>query len=142
MLIEKTFNSGSVILNFAEESADGLPILLLHGVIATWQDWDPVIRRFSENHIFAPDLRGCGKSGRVPRGYRIEEFASDIADFIQVQIAEPVVIIGHSLGAAVTLKVTADLPALVRAVILEEPGLYGFILGCVSHMNLFPYSSR
>lgn len=83
-----------------------------------------MIRWFSEHHIYAPDLRGCGKSGRVPRGYQIEEFASDIAEFIQVQIAKPVVIIGHSLGAAVTIKVTADFPALVRAVILEEPGLY------------------
>lgn len=127
MLIEKTFNTGEVLINYAEGPDNGPPVLLLHGAGSIWQDWEPVIQQFYEkSHIYAPDFRGCGKSGRVPRGYRCIDFATDTVKFIRSKVDEPVVIIGHSLGAMTAIKLSADFPRLVRAVILEDPPLYLF----------------
>jgi pimeloyl-ACP methyl ester carboxylesterase len=124
-LAEKIFHADGVSINYAEGPAQGPPLMLLHGAGSVWQDWEPVIHRFLNNsHIYAPDFRGCGKSGRVPLGYRFIDFATDIDKFLRAQMSEPVLVIGHSLGAMVAIKIAADSPQLVRAIILEEPPLY------------------
>jgi pimeloyl-ACP methyl ester carboxylesterase len=43
------------------------------------------------------------------------------ARLVRDEIGEPVVILGHSLGAMVAAGVAAALPALVRGVVLEDP---------------------
>ncbi|MGB9203882.1 MAG: alpha/beta hydrolase, partial [Terriglobales bacterium] len=70
-LVERTFDTGEVRLNYAEGPAHGPPLVLLHGLGRRWQVFLPVIPALSLRwHIFAPDLRGHGKSSHVARGYR------------------------------------------------------------------------
>jgi hypothetical protein len=38
MLTEKTFDTGSLKINFAEGPANGMPLVLLHGGTARWQE--------------------------------------------------------------------------------------------------------
>jgi pimeloyl-ACP methyl ester carboxylesterase len=124
MLVEKTFDTGEVIINYAESSEFGDPLLMLHGVTARWQSCFPLLPSLiSRWHIFAPDFRGHGKSGRVAGTYKISSYVRDIKCFVQQVIQKPVVIFGHSLGGRVALSLAIELPAIVRALIIADTPL-------------------
>jgi pimeloyl-ACP methyl ester carboxylesterase len=125
MLTEQTFNANGVLINFAMGEVSGPPLLLLHGITENWQTFSLLIPHLAGRwQIFAIDLRGHGKSGRVANRYRVMDYAQDIICFVEKQIGQPAVILGHSLGALVASYVAAHQPKLVKAVILVEPPLH------------------
>jgi pimeloyl-ACP methyl ester carboxylesterase len=71
-------------------------------------------------HIFAPDLRGHGKSTRVSRGYRGTQYAEDIAHLLRARVPGASVIFGHSLGGMLAMWTARHHPELVRALILGD----------------------
>lgn len=121
MLVEKAFDTGEVVLNYAEGPDNGPPLLLLHGWTDRWQDFLPVIPTLSIRwHIYALDFRGHGKSGRAQGKYRPEDCIEDIAVFLQNMIAEPAVLFGHSAGGVAALILGAHMPEKVRAIIVGD----------------------
>jgi len=120
-LIERTFDTGEVHLNYAEGPAHGPALVLLHGLGRRWQVFLPLIPALSLRwHIFAPDLRGHGKSGRVARGYHGTQYAEDIARLLRERVSTPAVLFGHSLGGMAAMWVANHHPELVRALILGD----------------------
>ena len=99
----------------------GPTLLLLHGVTRCGDDWEPLLPELaSQWRVLALDQRGHGGSGRAA-SYLVTDYVADAVHFIREEIAVPVVIVGHSLGAMVAAAVAAELPQLVRAVVLEDP---------------------
>jgi pimeloyl-ACP methyl ester carboxylesterase len=124
-LVERTFDIGegqlAVRLNYAEGPAAGPPLVLLHGLGRRWQVFLPLIPALSMRwHIFAVDLRGHGKSSRVPRGYHGPQYSEDIASLLRERVSVPAVLFGHSLGGMLAMRVASDHPELVRALILGD----------------------
>jgi pimeloyl-ACP methyl ester carboxylesterase len=120
-LVENTFDTGEVRLNYAEGPANGPPLILLHGLGRRWQVFLPVIPALSLRwHIFAPDLRGHGKSSHVVRGYHGPQFSEDIARLLRERASVPAVLFGHSLGGMLAMSVASHQPDLVRALILGD----------------------
>src|SRR6266851_3618379 len=74
MLAEQRFHTGIVDLNYGEGEASGPPLVLLHGGSLRWQSFLPLIPDLSQHwHVYAPDLRGHGLSGRVAGSYRLRD---------------------------------------------------------------------
>lgn len=122
MLTEKIFTTGEFTMNYGDGPQNGPPLVLLHGATLWWHDLEPLIPSLMQSwHVYACDMRGHGKSSRTPGEYRAEEFASDVIQFIQTQIQESVVLVGHSAGGVYTLLVAAQIPEMVRAIILLDP---------------------
>jgi pimeloyl-ACP methyl ester carboxylesterase len=122
MLIEKTFTTGEFTMNYGEGPQNGAPLVLLHGATLWWRDFEPIIPSLMQSwQVYACDMRGHGKSSHTPGKYRALDFASDVIQFIQTQIQEPVVIIGHSGGGIYTLIVAGQIPKMVQASILLDP---------------------
>jgi pimeloyl-ACP methyl ester carboxylesterase len=120
-LVERTFDTGEVKLNYAEGPANGPPLVLLHGLGRRWQVFLPLIPALSLRwHVYAPDVRGHGKSSHVPRGYHAPQYCDDIAHFLRELVCAPAVLFGHSLGAMLSMSVANDHPELVRALILGD----------------------
>ncbi len=120
-LEEKSFDAGEVTLNYAEGEDNGPPLVLIHGLGRRWQVFLPLIPSLSLRwHLYALDLRGHGKSGRVPRGYRGTQYSEDIVRFLRQRVQEPAVLFGHSLGGMAAMWVAAHEPELVKAVILGD----------------------
>lgn len=124
MLVEKTFDTGVVEINYAEGPLSGPPLLLLHGFTGRWQGFLPLLPVLSLRwHIYAPDHRGHGKSGRVAGGYGAEDYMSDIEAFARDVVEAPAVVFGHSLGALFALALAARQPEHVRALIVGDIAL-------------------
>jgi pimeloyl-ACP methyl ester carboxylesterase len=127
-VIEHTFDAGAVSINYvAEGREDGPPIVFLHGVTGRWQAWLPVMTALAADwRLYALDFRGHGRSGRVPGAYRAVDYAADVVAFLRRRVETPAVLVGHSLGAIVSIAVAADAPEAVRAAVLEDPPLGAF----------------
>jgi pimeloyl-ACP methyl ester carboxylesterase len=124
MLVEKTFDTGEVIINYAESADFGDPLLMLHGVTARWQSCFPLLPcLISRWHVFAPDFRGHGKSGRASGTYKIPSYVRDVKQFVQQVIQKPVVIFGHSLGGRIGISLANEFPTMVRALIIADTPL-------------------
>lgn len=59
--------------------------------------------------------------GPPPRRFRWKDYGDDLVDFLSRQANRPVIGLGHSLGATVTLFAAAQRPELFRALVLIEP---------------------
>ena len=124
MLKEHSFKIGEHQLNFAEGPASRAPFVLIHGGGDRWQNFLPILPTLTMRwHVFAVDLRGHGKSGRVPGEYRPEHYVADIIPFIDHYFTEPVNLFGHSLGGWVALMVAAQLQTKIKTLILGDPPL-------------------
>ena len=121
---EHLFNTGVVTINYAEGPASGSPFVLLHGGSARWQASESIMPDLAADwHLYAPEFRGHGKSGRVAGEYRLQAYADDTIAFLRQRVSEPAVIFGHSLGGMVALLVAAQCPEMTRAVVVGDSPL-------------------
>ena len=131
---------GDVTINYAKGPDAGPPLVLVHGVTNWWQFFQPVMPTLGARWTaYVPDLRGHGKSSHIAEGYRWGEYAKDTVALIETCIREPVVLVGHSLGANVALQTAAEAPELVRALVLEEPVLYTHGPPRLQALQIFPF---
>jgi len=126
---EATFDTGKVVLNYAEGPAAGPPLVMLHGGSGRWQLYSGMLAELAERcHVYAPDLRGHGQSGWVPWGYTIREYVEDIGAFLR-EVSGPAVLMGHSLGGIIAVATAKAFPDLVRALIVGDAPLDGATWG-------------
>lgn len=97
-------------------------LLLIHGGRDHCRNWDWVARALRDDwHIVAPDLRGHGDSEWASGGsYAMVDYTLDVAQLLEALQAEPVTIIGHSLGGSIALQYTGTYPKRVERVVAIE----------------------
>ncbi|HET7769364.1 MAG TPA: alpha/beta hydrolase [Chloroflexota bacterium] len=99
-------------------------LVLAHGATDNGLCWTRVAKALEgEWDIVMPDARGHGRSESPEEDYSAGARAADLAALIRELGLERPVVGGHSMGAATTLRLAAERPELVRAAILEDPGL-------------------
>ena len=112
---------GAPSLHFAEGPPAGPTLLLLHGVTRCWRDWERMLPALThEWRVIALDHRGHGGSGRA-ESYLVTDYVADAVRFVREEMAAPLVILGHSLGAMVAAAVAAEAPEFVREAVLVDP---------------------
>ena len=78
-------------------------LVFVQGTTADHTRWDPVRPAFAEYFtVYAIDRRGRGESGDAD-DYTLEQEVEDVAAIVD-SINEPVVLLGHSYGALVSLE--------------------------------------
>ena len=101
-----------------QETGHGPTLLLLHGAGASthsWRDLIPDLAR--DHHVVALDLPGQGFTAMGARGrLGLVPMAADIAALIAAEGWQPRIIVGHSAGAALALRLALDLPESPRVV--------------------------
>jgi pimeloyl-ACP methyl ester carboxylesterase len=122
---ERTIAAGEVPLAIVEFPNPGRPaVVMLHGIGSRGQSWWPVIDSLAERfHLIQVDLRGHGSSGKPERGYLMEHYASDLDAALEALGLEQPRIMGHSLGALVSLVWASQHPSRAAALVLEDPSL-------------------
>jgi pimeloyl-ACP methyl ester carboxylesterase len=97
-------------------------VVMLHGGGQTRHSWSGTARRLSARGwtTIAMDLRGHGETDWAPDGdYTLTAFSGDLEALLR-GLDEPAVLVGASLGGAVSLWTAAVHPALVRALVLVD----------------------
>ena len=104
----------------------GEPIVLLHGLGASGRYWGAAYDRLGVDHrLVVPDLLGFGASPRPDHGYGPDEHAAAVCGCLDAAgVHEPAVLVAHSAGTIVALRIASTRPDRVRVVICIGPPLY------------------
>jgi pimeloyl-ACP methyl ester carboxylesterase len=105
------------------EDPDAPTILAVHGVTASHKAWQNLAEVLPGVRIIAPDLRGRGRSNALPAPYGMPTHAQDLAAVLAAFTTEPVVVVGHSMGAFAAVVLANLFPERVRALVLVDGGL-------------------
>jgi esterase len=100
---------------YATSSADGPPILLLHGLLGSCANWHGIARRLAEGHrVLVPDLRGHGRSP-AGGGISYPAMAADLIHLLDTHGILRTTVIGHSMGGKVAMWLALTAPERVSA---------------------------
>lgn len=110
-------------IHVAHWGTPGAPLLVLvHGGGAHTHWWDFIAPFFAADyHVAALDLGGMGDSGRRS-AYSLDSFAAEVAAVV-AEHGESAVLIGHSLGGAVSLRTAAAYPQRVCGLVMADSPL-------------------
>jgi pimeloyl-ACP methyl ester carboxylesterase len=122
----KTVQLNRVKLSYAEGPDNGPPLVLLHAQHLDWFSYSRVMPALSKKfHVFVIDYPGHGAT-TVPTDYPMtaHQIGADLGDFIDREIGQPAYISGNSSGGLLAVWLAANRPALIKAVLLEDPPLF------------------
>lgn len=101
---------------------DGPSVILLHGGGQTRQSWQSTNRILADNgyRAISIDLRGHGESDWDPSGdYDFTTLLADVERCCE-QLPQPAILVGASVGGALSLLLAARRPELCRALVLVD----------------------
>jgi len=105
-----------------ERFGSGPPLLLLHGLGSSGEDWRLVAPSLHGFTIYVPDTRGHGRTSRPDGRYDVPLFAEDLAAFCDVLGIEGAHVVGLSMGGMIGLQLALDRPELVKSLVVVNSG--------------------
>lgn len=119
-MIDRFLVHAGLRLHAVDHGGAGRAVLLIHGGSAHAHWWDFVVPHLGNVRACALDLRGHGDSDAADGAYAIGDYASDVRAAIAALGLEHPVLVGHSLGSFVALRVALDDPGMARALVLVD----------------------
>jgi len=111
---------GEIDIHYAE-AGSGPPLVFVHGLGGSWQDWQYQVAHFSKRYrVLAPDLRGFGQT---PRGWHpagVHQFVADLLAFLNSVGVDRCLLVGHSMGGAVCLQFALEHPECVSRLVITN----------------------
>jgi pimeloyl-ACP methyl ester carboxylesterase len=107
-----------------QRSGTGVPLVFIHGLGGTAATWDGVVAALRDRYqTVAIDLLGHGASPVPddPDEYTRDRALADI-DEVLAELAEPAVLVGHSLGGYLALAHAATRHGVARGIVVLNTG--------------------
>jgi len=99
---------------------EGRPIIILHGVFGTSDNWQTFAKQLSDSYqIFLPDQRNHGLSPHSDT-FDYHVMAEDLREFIESHKLENPIILGHSMGGKVAMFFAVSHPGLFEKMIVVD----------------------
>ena len=107
------------------EQGKGIPVLLLHGWGSSFAVYTRIMSALKDKcRLVAVNFPGCGESETMKEPWSLEDYCDFCLEFMQkVGLSDPI-LIGHSHGGRVILKMTAEKQVNPpKIVLLDSAGL-------------------
>jgi pimeloyl-ACP methyl ester carboxylesterase len=103
------------------------PILLLHGIGRSLEDWAPQYPRLAGSHrVIALDVAGFGFSDRLAERSTLKVLAQSVFDTLDaLGERRPFHVVGNSLGGAIALQMSVLDPGRVASLTLADSAGFG-----------------
>jgi non-heme chloroperoxidase len=89
----------------------GVPVVLLHAFGDSWRSFERVLPHLPRSiRAIAVTQRGHGDASRPATGYRVEDFASDLLEFLDVLALQAVVLVASSSASLTIQRFAVDHP--------------------------------
>ena len=129
-IMNQEINKGRIlkknkVVNYVQQGV-GNPVILTHGLAASLHDWDDLLPELADAGYagYALDLYGHGESCRPTdhHEYTFDTVFNHFSAWIDsLTPANPLILIGHSLGGGLSLQYALCYPERVRALVLVNP---------------------
>ena len=97
----------------------GVPVIFLHGFTDSWHSFELALPHLlGPIHAFALSQRGHGDADRPIGEYHFQDFAADVAAFMDTLKLGSAVIAGHSMGSSIAQRFVLDYPERTLGLVL------------------------
>ncbi len=127
---------------------EGQPLIILHGLFGTSDNWITLARRFAESfEVYLIDQRNHGRSPHSDE-FSYDLMASDLLEFIQNHNLENPIVLGHSMGGKTAMNFAVHNPTLLSKLIVVDiapktyPVHHDAIIEALYSLNLSNIQSR
>jgi pimeloyl-ACP methyl ester carboxylesterase len=137
--------AGGLTLSYFEQGEPaGLALVLLPGPTDSWRCYAPVLSHLSQSvRAIAVSQRGHGDSDKPASGFRVEDYAGDLARFLDALGIDRAVVAGHSGAGLVARRFALAHPDRTAALVLEaapttlrgNAALEGFVASLVADLT-------
>lgn len=120
---------GGVNIHVGRWPGRGTAVLCLHGLTANHLSFAGLAATLQKAGfaVYAPDMRGRGESSKPEGDYSLDVHAADMVGLMDALDLERVVLVGHSLGAGVAIRMGVAAPARFQGLaLLDGGGLLSF----------------
>lgn len=108
------------------DTGDGPPVLLLHGIMRSLDDWTEQHALLAGHRVISLDLAGFGESDPLPGRTTLPPLADHVLAFLDaLGETRPMHVIGNSLGGAVAMLLSLRRPDRVRSLVLVASAGFG-----------------
>ncbi|GAB6096132.1 alpha/beta hydrolase [Desulfatiferula olefinivorans] len=129
--------------HYTEYAGKGKTVVLLHGFGSsayTWEKVAPVLNR-EGYRVLALDLKGFGWSEKpLDERYHVMDLMEDVDDWMEVMNITGAVVVGNSMGGAITALLSREHPGRVSSMVLLDAGGYPMKLPFPIKMARMPMS--
>lgn len=103
-----------------QRSGSGVPLVILHGLFGTLENWNSITRQLSEHFdVIAVDLRNHGRSFHgAPHHY--EAMTSDVLQLLASLGLDRVHLMGHSMGGKVAMQFAMQHPQYLHSLCVVD----------------------
>jgi len=105
---------------FYREAGQGTPLIILHGLFGSSDNWYSLSKVFAETfHVFTIDQRNHGQSPQNPE-HNYAALTTDLEEFVsQHQLTQPI-ILGHSMGGKTAMNFAVRNPQMLSKLIVVD----------------------
>ena len=105
---------------FFREEGEGFPIVIVHGLYGSSDNWLTVAKKLSSNYkVYMIDQRNHGRSPNSEE-HSYEAMKNDLAEFFDQQKIEKAILMGHSMGGKTAMCFAADYPERIEKLIVVD----------------------
>lgn len=106
-------------------SGKGPVLLLLHGWGLCKEKYQPLVELLARKYeVVVVDLPGFGQAEAPKIAFRVEDYAQWVVEFIKQEKIRPELILGHSLGGRIAIKLAANrLVDCKRMILVASAGI-------------------
>lgn len=119
-----TVRANGILQHYLRYGGEGPAMVLVPGIITPAAVWDFIGERFGRTFdTYVLDVRGRGLSERGPAlRYTLDDYAADVIGFAHALGLPRYVLLGHSMGARIAIRVARKSPqALAHAILVDPP---------------------
>jgi pimeloyl-ACP methyl ester carboxylesterase len=118
---------GKLRIHYVEHAGSGTPVVLIHGLPGTAEDWEDVTPLLAGHRTIAIDRPGFGYStgGYVPFGEQLQTIHALLG---RLHVARPM-LVGHSYGGTIALGYAERYPSEPSGLVLVDAAAAGQHLG-------------
>jgi 3-oxoadipate enol-lactonase len=106
---------------FVEVEGDGAPVVRIHGLGGSSNNWTPVMAAFEGRRVIRIDLPGSARSPLPSQKLSIDVYVDVIASVLVELKAEQSDVVAHSMGTVVAQHLAIRHPRLVKSLALFGP---------------------
>jgi non-heme chloroperoxidase len=125
----KNVRVNGVELHYLEKGS-GMPVVLIHGGLGDYREWNPQIERISSQYrviAYSRRYNYPNTNVEIPPDHSAMVEAHDLAALLDALKLERVHIVAYSYGALTALFFATEHPERVRSLTLAEPPIMGWL---------------